>query len=185
MHLVVNGVRQEPAQLTGQDGCTSWEDIEAGHTYGVEEDNPTGWTALAPVSHTFGTISPGATYTHTFVNAENVSVTACKLADEDGELATTEDQSPQIDWTIFLVVDDVKQELGQQTGLDGCTTWDNLVPVHTYGVEEDSPSGWTPLTPITHTFGTILPGSIQSHTFINHEEVVFIYLPMVVRNPGD
>jgi len=130
MHLVVNGVRQIPNQLTGEDGCTTWSDLVSGHTYSVEEDNPT-------------------------------------------------------DWTMFLLVDGTRQEPGQNTGQDGCTTWNNLATGYTYGVEEDSPAGWTPLTPISHSFGTILPGDSKIYTFINTEDTVLIYLPMVVRNPND
>ena len=39
-----------------------------GHSYGVEEELPEGWEALTPVTHTFGTASPGDRFTHAFIN---------------------------------------------------------------------------------------------------------------------
>jgi streptogramin lyase len=116
-------------------------------------------------------------------------VTACKVEDLDRDPLTTADQVPVENWMIYLSVDGTRQEPGQLTGSDGCTTWTDLALGITYGVVEDSPSGWTALTPISHTFGTLLSGQVVSYIFINAEEVavdyVFIYLPMVVRNPNE
>jgi streptogramin lyase len=174
LYLEVDGVRQEPGLLTGPDGCVTWPDLGPGHTYAVEEDLPEGWTALTPTRHEFGTLAPGASVSHTFVNAEitqSAQVTACKIEDGDGDPVTTDDQTPVEGWTLYLELDGVPQDPGQLTGTDGCTTWSDLAPGASYGVEEEERTGWTPLTPTSHDFGPLAPGASASHTFINFEAV--------------
>jgi len=70
IYLTVDGVRQEPGQLTGPDGCTLWNDLTPGDVYGLEEELPSGWQALTPATHSFGVAEPGAQLSHTFVNAQ-------------------------------------------------------------------------------------------------------------------
>ena len=181
VYLSVDDVRQVPGQLTGVGGCTTWSDLAPAQAYGVEEDLPSGWTPLAPTSHDFGTVIAGQAYTHTFVNAESAEVTACKSVDVDGDPNTTGDQALREGWTVYLSVDGVRQALGQLTGEDGCATWSDLAPAHTYGVEEDLPSGWTALTPTSHDFGEIHSGQARAFTFVNHQEDTAIYLPVVLR----
>jgi streptogramin lyase len=171
-------------QLTGADGCYTWYDLEPGIIYRVVEEVPTGWRALTPTSHDFGVGKMGEIYEYTFINAESVQVTACKLADADGELATNGDQQPVQDWPVSLWVDSVEVDV-QTTGSDGCYTWDDQLPGHTYAVEEDLLSGWQALTPTSHDFGEVSPGEQVSHTFINaqvaQEDGQKIYLPLVTR----
>jgi streptogramin lyase len=70
VYLKVDGVRQEPGDLTSAVGCYAWLDLDAGHDYGVVEELPQGWTALTPSEHVFGPAVAGEMYRHTFVNAE-------------------------------------------------------------------------------------------------------------------
>lgn len=110
-----------------------------------------------------------------------VDVTACKLQDADGDLTTTEDQSPVAGWTVYLTVDDTRQSPGQLTGGDGCYTWSSLEVGVSYGVEEELPDGWTALTPSSHNFGQANSGEAYSFTFVNFESQNVIYLPLVMR----
>jgi streptogramin lyase len=115
---------------------------------------------------------------------DSLSVTACKVADEDGELSTSGDQTRVEDWTMYLRVDGARQEPGRPTGPGGCVTWTELEAGVSYGVEEEVRSGWTALTPSSHDFGVATAGELYSFTFVNYHEPeqAFIYLPLVVRN---
>jgi hypothetical protein len=167
VYLSIDGVRQLPGQLTGDDGCYAWKDLGPGHSYDVEEDVPAGWTALTPITHDFGPATSGESYSFTFKNFENVEVTACKIKDTDGDLGTTNDQSYITGWTVYLSIDGVRQLPGKLTGDNGCYTWKDLGPGHSYDVEEDVPSGWIALTPTEHDFGPATSGATYSFTFIN------------------
>jgi len=50
-----------------------------------------------------------------FRNYQNVDVTACKVEDADGDLATTDDQTPISEWTVYLSIDGIRQTPGQLT----------------------------------------------------------------------
>ncbi|MEJ2210684.1 MAG: hypothetical protein P8129_16825 [Anaerolineae bacterium] len=113
--------------------------------------------------------------------SDSLRVTACKLADADGDLATTGDQTPVEGWTIYLVVDGQRQEPGQLTGPTGCHVWGDLTPDRSYGVEEQVEPGWKALTPTTYQFGPILPGESHVAEFINVQELETIYMPLVLR----
>jgi hypothetical protein len=169
VYLSIDGVRQLPGRPTGADGCYTWADLGPGHSYDVEEDVPAGWTPLTPTSVDFGPAVSGMSYSFTFKNFENVSVTACKLKDTDGDLATTDDQTPIAGWTVKLTKNGVVQDT-QHTGADGCYTWTNLGPVPGgyYDVGEVVPAGWMPLTPTWYNFGSPpQSGASYSFTFVN------------------
>ena len=108
-------------------------------------------------------------------------VSACKLADEDGDIDTTGDQTPVKDWRVYLKVDGVRQEPGELTSAAGCYTWLDLDSGHTYAVEEELPDGWTALTPTENNFGPAAEGQLYSYTFVNHQVTRYIYLPVVIR----
>ena len=110
-----------------------------------------------------------------------VTITACKVADGDGDLATSDDRTPVEDWTLYLLIDGVRQGNGRKTAVDGCTTWADLAPDINYGVEEESPSGWVALTPTIHDWGIAGSGANLEHTFVNTRIEINIYLPMVRR----
>jgi streptogramin lyase len=186
MHLLVDGERQGDGIRTGADGCVTWSDLASGVRYGVEEELQSGWQALTPLKHDFGTAAPGDSFLHTFINQKTVvAVRACKVEDADGDLATTGDQTPLANWTIYLLVDGERQGTGSETGAFGCVSWTALVPGVRYGVEEELQSGWQALTPLKHDFGTAAPGDSLSHTFINSKSSVspkyHVYLPVIVR----
>jgi hypothetical protein len=175
VYLSIDGVRQTPGQLTGADGCYTWEDLGPGHSYDVEEDDPApDWTALTPLTHDFGPASAGESYSFTFVNYENVDVEACKVEDADGDVATTDDQTPIEGWTVYLTIDGVVEDT-QLTEADGCYTWENLGPLAAgsyYDVEEDDPAPeWTALTPLSHDCDPLGSGESCSYTFVNYENV--------------
>jgi hypothetical protein len=173
VYLSIDGVRQEPGQPTGADGCYTWTGLGPGHSYDVEEDDPAPeWTALTPLSHNFGPATSGSSYSYTFANFKNVDVTACKVEDADGDLSTTGDHTPVPGWMVYLSIDGVRQEPGQLTGADGCYTWTNLGPGHSYDVEEDDPAPeWTALTPLSRDFGPATSGETYSFTFVNFKNV--------------
>ena len=114
---------------------------------------------------------------------DSLSVTACKMADEDGEPGTDDDRSPVEDWTMYLLVDEARQEPGRETGPDGCVTWDQLEPSVSYGVAEETDLDWNALTPTTHSFGVGSAGDTLEVVFVNAEveEEYRIYLPLVIR----
>ena len=96
-----------------------------------------------------------------------MKVTACKLEDLDGDLATTNDQSSVPMWPVYLSIGGVRQLPGATTGSQGCYTWENLQPGLSYDVEEDVLLGWYPLTDTKHDFGPSVSGGVYSFTFIN------------------
>jgi hypothetical protein len=73
VYLTVDGLRQEPGELTRAAGCYTWLDLEPGHVYGLEEEIPNGWSALTPGSHEFGTAVAGERYEHAFVNSRSAT----------------------------------------------------------------------------------------------------------------
>jgi hypothetical protein len=70
VYLTIDGVRQEPGELTRAAGCYTWLDLDSGHSYGVAEELATGWRALTPEEKEFGPAVAGVLYRHTFVNFE-------------------------------------------------------------------------------------------------------------------
>jgi len=158
------------SQTTGGDGCTTFSNLGPG-SYSVTEETRPEWTATGPTTHDFGQVESGnQSYSWIFGNFENVSVTACKLIDANGNLATAGDQGVKSGWLVYLSTDGVRQTPGEETGENGCYTWTNLGPNHSYDVEEDVPSGWTALTPTSHDFVLAQSGDESySYTFINTE----------------
>jgi streptogramin lyase len=110
-----------------------------------------------------------------------IQISACKLADRDGTLDTTADQSPVVGWPVYLRIDGLRQTPGKLTGPDGCAYWDDLSDQYSYGVEEDVPEPWVALTETSHDFGALQVGQIYSHYFVNHQEGSSIYLPLILR----
>jgi len=110
-------------------------------------------------------------------------VTACKLQDADGNPATIGDQTPVVDWPLYLRINGLRQTPGKLTGADGCAVWDGLQPGPAYGVDEDVGTGWVALTPTSHDFGLSSAGQSYSYTFINQLRRV-IYLPLVYHHAG-
>ena len=68
--LITGGVPSETTQLTGDDGCTTWQELVLGTEYGVKEELPEGWKALGPTKKEFGAAVTGASYRYTFVNTQ-------------------------------------------------------------------------------------------------------------------
>jgi hypothetical protein len=175
VYLTVDDVRVD-TQTTGANGCYTWENLgplAAGSFYDVAEDDPAPeWTATSPLSVDFE--SPpqsGASYLGNFTNFKNVDVQACKLRDYDGDLVT-EDWEVVSMWPVHLTIDGAIVD-SQETGADGCYTWENLGPLthpSYYDVEEDVLFGWVALTPTGYDFAPPVSGGFYTYTFINFRE---------------
>lgn len=115
-------------------------------------------------------ITPGTvSVNNNFSNFKNIDITACKVKDADADLNTTDDQTTVTSWNMTLVVDGEAQETSYPTGRDGCYTWENLGPDHTYGVSEEIQTGWAALGDTSVDFGEPEDGINESHTFYNTE----------------
>ena len=106
-----------------------------------------------------------------FGNWEPVDVTACKVYDADGDMATTNDQELVVGWPVSLTEDgEVVDE--QVTGANGCYTWSGLTP-HSgvyYDVHEGSWQGWAALGDTDYDFpadSASSGSSLGPHTFYN------------------
>jgi hypothetical protein len=89
------------------------------------------------------------------VNFENAQVKVCK-EDTEGD--------PIAGWGVTLGTD------SQVTGSDGCYTWTITAP-GTYTASEEARTGWTATAPITHDFVVVSGSPLQSHTFVNFQNV--------------
>ena len=139
----------------------------APYNYKLAEENQSDWTQTEPADFYNVAAQDGQDIVgYRFGNFHKVSVTACKKQDIDGNIDTTGDQSFVAGWHVNLMVNG-QPTSPQVTGDNGCYTWSNLGPGN-YGVGEAAQSGWQNLTPTTHIFGTVLSGSSNTYTFINH-----------------
>ncbi len=167
---------------TASDGSYSFSSIIPGY-YQVKEVLQAGWTALTAVFKNV-TLTPGGSVTEqNFINFKNVSVKACKVIDADGDIGTTGDQTNKSGWTVKLLVDSQVSDT-QTTEEDGCYTWTNLGPGHTYGVSEETPGGWTNLGDTTHSFGQATSGSNYVFTFVNFQNAQIIVHKNVLGTDG-
>jgi hypothetical protein len=175
--LTKNGEVQD-TKLTGADGCYTWTNLDPlapPNYYDGTEVVPDTWYAWTPTSINCEPIASGGTCTLTFVNSERVKVTACKKQDMDGDLLTTADQVVMPGWPVYLSIGGVRQTPGALTGVNGCYTWEKLVPGLVYDVEEDVLAGWISLTPIKWDFGKSVSGGEYSYTFINYKPLGCTY----------
>ena len=169
LYEVVNNVAvYVTSAITDAFGEYEFLGLLAGRTYFVKEQQQPGWTQTygPELTPTPFVVSSGDTLGIDFANFENVSVTACKIIDVDGDLETTDDQTSYSGWPVYLLVDGQTED-SQTTGRDGCYTWSDLGPGHTYGVEEGSVEGFIALNATTHSFGGAQSGEEYSHTFYN------------------
>jgi hypothetical protein len=171
MDLRIDGVAQGITLTTALDGCAAWDRLAPGFTYGVQEEVIEGWLNLTSQSHDFSPAESGDDFTHTFINSQFATVTACKVEDADGDAATTGDQTPLENWAIDLRIDGVAQGITQTTGIDGCVSWDNLALGPAYGVQEETADGWLNLTAQAHDFSPAQSGDELVHTFANSRYV--------------
>lgn len=152
---------------TDEDGNYAFDPVPTG-TYAVSEDVPAGWTATTPDTVTGVVVENDGEAVVNFGNFQNVSVTACKVEDADGNIETTNDQTAVSGWTVHLSVNGETEDT-RATGEDGCYTWTNLGPGVSYDVSEDVPEGWTALGPTSNDFGPAVSGAEYAHTFANFQ----------------
>jgi len=158
-------------QTTGASGCYTWTNLGPG-SYEAREDDPSPeYTALTALTHDFGAVSSGESYSHTFVNFENVDITVYKYRDLTGN-GYTADDTPLLAWTVRLFKDSVQVGSDQVTDGDGKYTWSDLGP-GSYSVGEDVPAGWIPTSATSHDFGTVTSGGSYSFTFTNYQVTEF------------
>ena len=166
---------------TGENGFFSFDNLISGF-YRVEEALVTGWTNLTSWFRNVE-VGPGeSSEDNIFINFENVSVTACKVIDSDGDLGTTGDQTPYEGWSVSLYDADVLVST-TTTGSDGCYTWNNLEP-GSYSVSEEDVSGYIPLTQTSVDFGQSASGSDYLHTFVNFAGATITVNKVVVLADG-
>ena len=152
------------------------------NTYSIIETLLTGWTQTispSPVVLGAGDVMIG----RNFGNFQNVSVTACKVEDADGSASTTNDRTIVMGWGVNLTTDGQTTDT-RTTGADGCYTWTNLGPAHTYGVTEESRTGWTPVGDTSHSFGLAQSGQTYTYTFANFENATIIVHKNVLGTDG-
>ncbi len=148
---------------TDNDGYYIFENLLPG-LYKIIEALPGGWTNILPITIN-GELTAGEVSTeNNFINFENVSITACKVEDNDGLVNTTEDQTFVNGWEVTLTKNDISDT--QLTETDGCYTWSNLEPGD-YALSEEARNGWTNLNSSTHSFGIVESGQSYSYTFVN------------------
>lgn len=157
-------------QKTGADGCYSWTGLKPGVVYDVHEGMLEGWYPLTAEEYTFLESQSGDDLSYTFVNAQYVKVTACKVEDMDGSLATSNDQYAIEGWEVSLTKENVVIET-QLTGKDGCYTWTALPAGVSYDVHEALPDGWYNLVPVDKVFTKAQSGDEFSYVFINTQPV--------------
>lgn len=142
----------------------------------VCEDLPEGWVQSYPgdpgagddpVCHDVEIDPEGVTYVPglDFGNYHPFDITVCKLTDDyDPNSAPV----PYAGWKVWLYQDGVAFDSPQYTGEDGCYTWTDLDPGHSYAVEEEDPLAWVPTGPAYVDFGDIFSGDGNfSHTWTN------------------
>ena len=169
-------------QTTGTDGSYSFTSLLP-DTYSLTETLTSGWT---PTAAPTGGVVLGAGDVATgenFLNFQNVSVTACKVEDADGDPTTTNDQTLVPGWTVSLTTDG-KTTSTETTGSNGCYTWGDLGPDHAYGVEEETQAGWSALGTTSYSFGLAQSGSTYSYTFANFHDATIIVHKSVVGTDG-
>jgi len=102
-----------------------------------------------------------------FGNWGTTEVTACKVYDADGDLATTDDQELKANWPVSLTVESVVVD-EEVTGADGCYTWTGLTP-HAgeyYDVHEGSWTGWVAIESPDYVFPA---DSAYSRSSLHHD----------------
>jgi hypothetical protein len=119
----------------------------------MEKDLAPDWTVLSDVSHDFGVVTSGGSYSFVFTNFKNVDITVRKMNDLYGDGTSL---SAIEGWEIYLYKDDVLFDT-KTTNSTGCYTWTDLGP-GSYMVIEETPDGWTALTDTSHDFGVVTSG---------------------------
>ena len=157
-----------PEPKSGQtlaNGCITWTVTQPG-AYTVTEADQAGWTHQGAASADFTVVSGGGPYSHTFVNFQDVPITACK---RDTEGAAVKD------WLMTLAGPEPKSG---QTLANGCITWTVTQP-GAYTVAEADRAGWTPQGAPSADFTVVSGGGPYSHTFVNRMPT--LWLPLIVR----
>lgn len=162
--------------ITDVTGFYSFTDLVVGF-YKVVEDIVAGFTPVSVTSHNV-TINPNTqSEDNNFSNFENINITVCKEDTNQNRIAG---------WDMTLNVDSVASGSAQQTEEDGCYTFTDLGPDHSYSVTEEDRAGWTPVSDPNFTFDFGIPqdGVNQNHTFINVELGTIIVKKEMVGDTG-
>lgn len=103
-----------------------------------------------------------------FGNYQKVDITACKVKDTDFDASTTDDQVWVAGWELYLFVDgDPDSGNPYLTEANGCYSWYDLDPGHTYKVVEEERYGWVPLGDTWVSWDVLSGDGPLSHTFVN------------------
>ncbi len=148
---------------TNAAGVYTFSNVVPG-TYSVTEEDRTGWTHTTTNPLTGIVIGSNGTSTNNnFGNFQNISITGCKVIDQDGSLDSTKDQTPKAGWNITLSKNGHSVDT-QATGENGCATWSNLGP-GSYSVSEATVAGYSALGATSHDFGTVTCGTDPNYTY--------------------
>jgi hypothetical protein len=152
VHLTIEGELAD-VQLTGDDGCYTWDHLMPGPRYDAHEDVLDGWFALTPTDRYFGPSSSGDSFRHTFVNSRLGHLEVTKIVlwngatpdpDQAFEICITGPSYPDGDCKIFSEANGWTQ------------TWHDLLP-GVYIVTETDPGIQWEVT-ITGSPATVSPG---------------------------
>lgn len=162
--LIKNGQTIDDQQVTGLDGCYTWDDLGPGD-YGVKEESRVGWLVLdTNTVFNFGVVQSGQPYSHTFVNTELGSLEVTKVVDWSG---ISPDTSKSFE--ICIHSDTVHPPSCKSVDYDGgIVSWDNLIP-ESYDVYETNPGGEWIVTgsPVTLTVNSGLKSTTQINNTLN------------------
>ncbi len=141
--LIKNGsiIDTDSTTLEPGDGCHSWINLGPG-TYGVSEEQRTGWTNLNSTTHSFGSAQSGQNFLYRFVNTQLGSISGIKWEDMNANGVRDAEDEGLDNWTIKLDKDgDGTIDFTTTTNSNGIYIFEDLLP-GTYKIIEDSPYPW-------------------------------------------
>lgn len=178
VYLLIDGQTND-TKTTGGNGCYEWTDLGPGHTYGVSEETPAGWTSLTDTTHSFGPAESGSEYVYTFVNFENAQIIVHKnVLGTDG----TTDVSDTQEFTALL-----DSTNGKPVAEGADATYSDLGP-GTYTVSEATEPGGYQLVSITDDgVVTVESGGIYDITITNKQvsATLIITKHVIINNRGN
>ena len=137
------------------------------------------------------TLSSNVPLTVTFTNYQNYgSISGHKYEDADGDLATTGDRSPVVNWLIQLFRTDSNYENGVEVGtvptytdVNGFYSFTNLIPGY-YRVVEEVKAGWQALSSLfVNLF--VDPGEANpNQDFVNFEKATITVTKDILNPDG-
>ena len=167
----------DDSTTTDSNGDYSFTNLAPG-TYWVVEETQSGWFNVSDVTVSVGTVTSGFDVDDVdFVNTAYGSIEGTKFEDADGDGTTTGDQTGEAGWTIYLFDSDpgptpdvTQADDSTTTDSNGDYSFTNLAP-GTYWVVEEDRNGWTAISAVTVSVGTVTSGfDVDDVDFVNFED---------------